>query len=185
MPQSLFSEIKVRNDKTLEHLRGVLLGIRTGRAHPGLVEDLKVDYFGTPTPIKSMGSVSVPEARQILITPWDKTAIAAIEKAIHMSSLGINPQNDGESIRLSLPELTQQRRVDLVKIVNKEAEDSRISIRNTRRDVIESLKKMEKDGEITEDELKRYQKDVQDHTDSYVEKIDNMAANKEKEIMDI
>lgn len=185
MPQNLFGEIKTRNEKTLEHLKGVLQGIRTGRAHTGLVEDIKVDYFGTPTPIKNMGSVSVPEARQILITPWDKTAISIIEKAIHMSSLGINPQNDGESIRLNLPELTQERRVDLAKIVNKEAEEARISIRNTRRDVIESLKKMEKAGDITEDDLKKYQKDVQDHTDSYIEKIDGMASNIEKEIMDI
>jgi len=185
MPQNLFSDSKARNEKTLEHLKGVLQGIRTGRAHTALVEDIKVDYFGTPTPIKNMGSVSVPEARQILITPWDKTAISSIEKAIHLSSLGINPQNDGESIRLNLPELTQERRIDLTKIVNKEAEEARISIRNTRRDVIESLKKMEKAGDITEDDLKKYQKDVQEQTDSYIEKIDGMATNKEKEIMDI
>ena len=184
MPQNLFGEIKTRNEKTLEHLKGVLQGIRTGRAHTGLVEDIKVDYFGTPTPIKNMGSVSVPEARQILITPWDKTAISIIEKAIHMSSLGINPQNDGESVRLNLPELTQARRVELTKLVSKSAEESRIAIRNIRRDVIEALKKMEKAAKITEDELKKYQKDAQDQTDIFIKKIDELSAEKEKEIMD-
>ena len=185
MPQNLISELKTQNEKTLEHLQATLLGIRTGRAHPALVEDIKVDYFGTPTSIKNMSSVNVPEARQILITPWDKSAIQAIEKAIQTSSLGINPQSDGESIRLNLPELTQERRVDLSKIVNKNAEEARIAIRNTRRDANEGLKKMEKASDITEDDLKNYQKEVQDHTDEFIGKIDSMAEIKEKEIMDI
>lgn len=185
MPQNLINDLKTRNEKALEHLQGTLLGIRTGRAHPALVEEIKVDYFGTPTSIKNMSSVSVPEARQLVISPWDKSAIQAIEKAIQASSLGINPQNDGESIRLNLPELTQERRVDLSKIVNKNAEETRIAVRNIRRDVIEGLKKMEKASEITEDDLKRYQKEVQDHTDKFIEEIDSMAANKEKEIMDV
>lgn len=184
MPQNQLKELKERSEKSLEHLKGTLQGIRTGRAHPALIEDIKADYFGTPTPIKSMGTVTVPEARQLLITPWDKTALKAIEKAILASPLGVTPQNDGDSIRLNLPELTQQRRIDLAKIVNKDAEDARISIRNIRRDVLDVLKKMEKAGDITEDDLKKFQKEIQDTTDAYVKKVDEMAAEKEKEIMD-
>lgn len=184
MPQNLMKDLMTRSEKTLEFLKGTLQGIRTGRAHPALVEDIKVDYFGTPTPIKNMGSVSVPEARQILINPWDKTAMKAIEKAIQASPLGINPQNDGETIRLNLPELTQERRMDLNKIVNKTAEEARIAIRNVRRDVIESLKKMEKDSEISEDELKKLQKETQDLTDEFIKKVDEIFADKEKEIME-
>ena len=119
MPQKILNELSTRCEKSVEHLKSTMLGVRTGRAHPALVEEIKVDYFGTPTPIKNMGSVNVPEARQIVITPWDKTAMKAIEKAIQSSSLGITPQNDGSSIRLNLPELTQQRRVELKKMVNK------------------------------------------------------------------
>ena len=184
MPQNLIKDLMTRSEKTLEFLKGTLQGIRTGRAHPALVEDIKVDYFGTATPIKNMGTVSVPEARQIMINPWDKTAIKAIEKALQASPLGINPQNDGETIRLNLPELTQERRLELTKVVNKMAEEARISIRNVHRDVIESLKKMEKDSDITEDDLKKYQKETQDHTDAFIKKVDVILADKEKEIMD-
>lgn len=184
MPQSLIKDLKNRAEKSVEYLRGTLLGIRTGRAHPALVEDIKVDYFGTPTPIKNMGSVNVPEARQILITPWDKTAIKAIEKAIQASPLGINPQSDGESIRLNLPELTKERRVELTKVVNKSAEEARIAIRNIRRDVNDSLKKLEKDSAISEDDLKKYQKDAQEQTDIYIKKVDEILAEKEREIME-
>ena len=184
VPQNLIKDLKTRSEKTLEVLKGNLQGIRTGRAHPALVEEIKVDYFGTPTPVKNMGSVNVPEPRQLVITPWDKSAIKAIEKAILSSPLGITPQNDGESIRLNLPELTQQRRVELTKIVNKTAEEARIAIRNVRRDVIEALKKMEKESKITEDDLKKYQKDAQDQTDAFIKKVDAVLADKEKEIMD-
>lgn len=185
MPQNVIKDLTTRSEKTLEFLKGTFQGIRTGRAHPALVEDIKVDYFGTATPIKNMGSVSVPEARQILISPWDKTAIKAIEKAIHASPLGINPQNDGDNIRLNLPELTQERRVELAKIVNKTAEEARISIRNFRREVLDALKKMEKDSEITEDDLKKYQKDTQEHTDAFIKRVDDVLAEKEKEIMEL
>ncbi|MDO4560535.1 MAG: ribosome recycling factor [bacterium] len=184
MPQNVLKELTSRCEKSIEHLKGSMLGIRTGRAHPALVEEIKVDYFGTPTPIKNMGSVNVPEARQIVITPWDKTAMKAIEKAIQSSSLGITPQNDGESIRLNLPELTQQRRVELKKMVNKMAEEGRVAVRNIRRDAIELLKKMEKDSKITEDDLKKFQKEAQDKTDAFIKKIDAVLADKEKEIMD-
>lgn len=184
MPQNLIRDLKTRSEKTLEHLKGTLLGIRTGRAHPALVEDIKVDYFGTPTPIKNMGSVNVPEARQLVITPWDKTAIKAIEKAIQSSPLGINPQNDGESIRLNLPELTKERRVELTKIVNKMAEEGRIAIRNIRREINDGLKKMEKESQITEDDLKKFTKEAQEQTDQFIKKIDAMLVDKEKEIME-
>lgn len=184
MPQNLIKDLKTRSEKTLEHLNGTLLGIRTGRAHPALVDDIKVDYFGTPTPIKSMGSVNVPEARQLVITPWDKTAIKAIEKALQSSPLGINPQNDGESIRLNLPELTKDRRVELTKIVNKMAEEARIAVRNIRREINDCLKKMEKDSQITEDDLKKFTKDAQEQTDLFIKKIDVMLVEKEKEIME-
>lgn len=184
MPQNVIKDLSSRCEKSIEHLKGAMLGVRTGRAHPALVEDIKVDYFGTPTPIKNMGSVNVPEARQIVITPWDRTAIKSIEKAIQTSNLGITPQNDGESIRLNLPELTQARRVELKKMVNKMAEEARIAVRNVRRDSLEVFKKMEKDSKITEDELKKFQKDAQDKTDSFIKKIDAVLAEKEKEIMD-
>ena len=184
MPQNVLKELTSRCEKSIENLKGSMLGVRTGRAHPALVEEIKVDYFGTPTPIKNMGSVNVPEARQIVITPWDKTAMKAIEKAIQSSSLGITPQNDGESIRLNLPELTQQRRVELKKMVNKMAEEARVAVRNIRRDAIEILKKMEKESKITEDDLKKFQKEAQDKTDAFIKKIDSVLADKENEIMD-
>ena len=171
MPQKILNELSTRCEKSVEHLKSTMLGVRTGRAHPALVEEIKVDYFGTPTPIKNMGSVNVPEARQIVITPWDKTAMKAIEKAIQSSSLGITPQNDGSSIRLNLPELTQQRRVELKKMVNKMAEEGRVAVRNIRRDAIEALKKLEKDSKITEDDLKKFQKEAQDKTDAFIKKI--------------
>lgn len=184
MPQNVIKQMQESSEKAIGFLKSSLQGIRTGRAHPGLVSDIKVDYFGTPTPIKNMGSVNVPEARQLVIVPWDKTALPAIEKAIQMSSLGINPQNDGESIRLNMPELTHERRVELNKIVAKTAEEARVGVRNARRDALEKLKKMEKDSEITEDELKKFQKNVQDETDAFIKKVDALAAEKEKEILE-
>ena len=184
MPQNLIKDLKARGEKTLEFLKGTLQGVRTGRAHPALVEDIKVDYFGTPTQLKGMGSVTTPSARQIVVTPWDKSALKSIEKAVLASPLGITPQNDGECIRLNMPELTQERRVELTKIVNKHAEEARIAIRNVRRDVVESLKKMEKDSKITEDELKKFQKEAQDSTDAFIKKIDALLTDKEKEILE-
>lgn len=184
MPQTLVKEFKTRAEKAVEHLKGTYQGVRTGRAHPALVEDIKVDYFGTLTPIKQMGTVNTPEPRQIVITPWDKTALKAIQKAIQTSSLGVNPQVDSDVVRLSLPELTRERRVDLTKLVNKYAEEARIAIRNTRREFIDALKKKEKDSEISEDDLKKYQKEIQDATDETIKKVDQICAEKEKEIMD-
>lgn len=185
MPQALIKDLKNRSSKALEHLKGTYAGIRTGRAHPALVEDIKVDYFGVVTPIKQMGTVNIPEPRQIVITIWDKTAIKSVEKAIQASPLGINPQSpDGETIRLTLPELTRERRMDLTKLVRKYAEEARTATRNIRREIVDSFKKMEKESKISEDDLKKYQKDVQDITDEAIKKIDAALSEKEKEIMD-
>jgi ribosome recycling factor len=184
MPQSLLKDLKARTAKALEHLKGTYAGVRTGRAHPALVEDIRVDYFGTVMPLKQLGTVNIPEPRQIVITVWDKSAIKAVEKAIQTSPLGINPHPDGETIRLTLPELTRERRSELTKLVNKYAEESRIAARNIRREVVDSLKKLEKESKISEDNLKKFQKEVQDITDEAVKKIDAILAEKEREIMD-
>jgi ribosome recycling factor len=183
MPQNLMKDLKNRTSKALEHLKGTYAGVRTGRAHPALVEDIKVDYFGTMMTIKQLGAVNIPEPRQIVITVWDKTAMKAVEKAIQASPLGINPQPDGETIRLNLPELTKDRRTELSKLVNKYAEESRVATRNIRREIVDSLKKMEKESKINEDDLKKHQKEVQDITDEAIKKIDAALAEKEREIM--
>ncbi|GHV52476.1 ribosome-recycling factor [Synergistales bacterium] len=185
MPQSLLKDLKERTAKTLEHLKSTYAGVRTSRAHPALVEEIKVDYFGTVMPLKQMGMISIPEPRQIVITIYDKGAMKAVEKAIQASPLGINPQPDGDKIRLTLPELTRDRRAELMKIVNKYAEDTKIAIRNIRRDIVESLKKLEKNSKITEDDLKKYQKETQDLTDEAIKKTDAILAEKGKEIMEV
>jgi ribosome recycling factor len=184
MPQTLLKDLKTRTGKALEHLKSTYAGVRTGRAHPALVEDIKVDYFGTVTPLKQMGTVNIPEPRQIVISIWDKTALKAVEKAIQASPLGINPQPDGDTIRLTLPELTRERRVELKKLVAKYAEDAKVATRNIRREIIDNLKKLEKDSKITEDDLKKFQKEVQDVTEDAIKKIDGVQVEKEKEIMD-
>ena len=183
MPQNIVKDMKNRMGKALEHLKITYSGVRTGRAHPALVEDIKVDYFGTVMPIKQLGTVNIPESRQIVITVWDKTALKAVEKAIQASPLGINPQQDGEVIRLNIPELTRERRGELSKLVHKYAEESRVATRNIRREAVESLKKLEKDSKISEDDLKKFQKEVQDATDEAIKKIDETLAEKEHEIM--
>lgn len=183
MPQNLLKDMKSRVSKTIEFLKTTYSGVRTGRAHPALVENIQVDYFGTMTPVKQMGTVNIPEPRQIVISLWDKTAQKAVQKAIQSSPLGINPQIDGDVIRLSIPELTRERRVELSKLVGKYAEDARVSIRNIRRDCVDSLKKMEKDSQISEDELKKYQKEVQDITDDGIKQVDAALAEKDNEVM--
>ena len=187
MSKTEISEIKQlreKMDKALDFLRGEYLAIRTGRAHPGLVSDIKADYYGAPTPLKQLANVTIPESRKIMISPFDRGSLKAIEKAILASNLGMTPQNDGESVRLTLPELTKERRSELAKIVAKKAEESKLVVRNHRRDIVEALKKMEKDSKITEDDLKKYSKEVQDITDDFVKKIDDTFKAKEKEIME-
>ena len=184
MPKKEMQNLKERMVKAVEHLKKECLGVRTGRAHPALVEDIKVDYYGTMTPLKQMGTVSVPESRQIVISPWDKTSLKAIEKAIMASSLGITPQSDGENIRINLPELTGERRIELSKVVKKYAEDARVAVRNVRREGNEIYKKMEKESTITEDDLHLYQKEIQELTDEWIKNVDEVLEKKEKEILE-
>lgn len=184
MPKDVLAELRANMDKAVAFLQGEFLSIRTGRAHPGLVSDIKVDYYGTPTPIKSLANVTIPESRSIQIAPFDKTVLKAMEKAILAANIGMTPQNDGQMIRLTLPELTKARRVELTKLLARKAEESKVVLRNYRRDAIEALKKQEKASEITEDDLKKLTKDVQDITDSYVKKIDEVYKLKEKEVLE-
>ena len=183
MPDVL-SELRGNMDKAVAFLQNEFLSIRTGRAHPGLVSDIKVDYYGTPTPIKSLANVTIPESRSIQIAPFDKTVLKAMEKAILAANIGMTPQNDGQVIRLTLPELTKARRVELTKLLARKAEESKVVIRNYRRDAIEALKKQEKASEITEDDLKKKTKEVQDITDSYTKKVDEVYKVKEKEVLE-
>ena len=184
MPKNEVKNLRDKMEKTLEFLRGEYLAIRTGRAHPGLVSDIKVDYYGNLTPLKQMANITIPESRKIMIAPFDRTSLKAIEKAILASNLGITPQNDGEAVRLTLPELTRERRLDLTKLVSKKAEESKIVLRGHRRDTVDILKKMEKDSKITEDELKKINKEVQDITDDFIKKIEDTCKIKEKEVME-
>ena len=178
------AELKSNMEKAITFLQNEYLSIRTGRAHPGLVSDIKVEYYGTPTPIKSLANVTIPESRSIQIAPFDKTILKAMEKAILAANIGMTPQNDGSVLRMTLPELTKQRRIELTKLLAKKAEESKVVIRNYRRDTIEILKKQEKNSEITEDDLKKFTKDVQDITDNYIKKIDEVYKVKEKEVLE-
>ena len=172
-------------NKTVSVLERDYKSIRAGRANASVLDRITVDYYGTPTPIQQMAAVSVPEARILLIQPWDASTIKDIEKAILTSDIGINPQNDGRVIRLSFPPLTEERRREIVKDVHKAAEDSKVAIRNLRRDAIEKLKGMKKDSKITEDDMNDGEKKIQNLTDKFCKEIDGLAAAKEKEIMEI
>ena len=172
-------------DKTIDSLMNDYASIRAGRANPHVLDKIKVDYYGTPTPIQQVGNISVPEARMILIQPWEKSLLKAIEKAIQTSDLGINPNNDGSCIRLIFPELTEDRRKELAKDVKKKGEDSKVAIRNIRRDAMDAVKKAEKANEITEDTLKNLEEEIQKLTDSNIAEIDKLVESKNKEIMSI
>lgn len=171
--------------KTVEIVKREFGSLRAGRATPALLDKILVNYYGTPTPVNQLATISVPEPRLLVIQPWDRSVTAEIEKAILKSDLGINPSSDGNVIRLTIPQLTQERRQELVKLVRKKAEEGRVAIRNIRRDTNDQLKAKQKEGEITEDELRRGQDEVQKLTDRYIKEIDNMLAAKEKEIMEI
>lgn len=171
--------------KTVEVVKKEYASLRAGRATPALLDKVMVNYYGTPTPVTQMANISAPEARLLVIQPWDKSTIPEIERAIMKSDLGINPASDGTVIRLAIPQLTQERRQELVKVIKKKAEDGRVAVRNVRRDANEALKAMEKKGELTEDELRRSQEEVQKLTDKYIKEIDQITANKEKEIMQV
>ena len=180
-----YSEIKEKMEKAIESLVQRLSEVRAGRANPAILNKVKIDYYGTPTPINQVAGISVPEARMIMIQPWDVSILKEIEKAILASEIGINPNNDGKVIRLVFPELTEERRKDLVKEIKKYAEDAKVSIRNARRDGIDKAKSMQKDGDITEDELKAAETEIQKITDKYTEEVDKTIAAKETEIMSI
>ena len=177
------NKLQQQMDKTIEALKHEFSTIRAGRANAQMLDKIRVDYYGTPTPINQVGSISVPEPRTLMINPWDKSAMKDIETAIRNSDLGLNPTNDGEVIRLNVPALTEERRKELCKQAKKASEDFKVRIRNERRDANDKLKKMQKDGEITEDELKKGQNDVQKLTDKYVKEIDALLEVKEKDIM--
>ena len=174
-----------RMEKALTSLERDFAKLRTGRASTALVDGIKADYYGTPTPISQMASVAVPDSRTLTIQPWDKGGMAAVEKAILKSDLGLTPVNDGKIIRISIPPLTEERRKELVKVARKYSEETKVAVRNVRRDANDSLKRAEKEKEITEDALKRATDEVQKLTDRFVAEVDNRCQAKEKEIMDI
>ena len=178
-------EFEVKMRKSIDSYIYELDGVRAGRANPNVLSRINVDYYGSPTPINQIGSVSVPDARTIVIQPWDATTLKGIEKAILASDIGITPANDGKVIRLVFPQLTEDRRKELKKQVSKLGEDAKVAIRNIRRDAMEKAKDMKKNSEMTEDEQKASEKNVQDLTDKYIKEIDGITAAKEKEIMEI
>ncbi|MBP1558779.1 MAG: ribosome recycling factor [Oscillospiraceae bacterium] len=178
-------EFDTKMTKTMNNMRGEFSSIRAGRANPAVLDKIRVDYYGTPTPINQMAAVSVSEARILVIQPWDKSTMKPIEKAIQSSDIGINPTNDGVVLRIAFPPLTEERRKELCKSVRKLAEDAKVAIRSIRRDANDKFKTMKKNSEITEDDQKNYENDIQKLTDQYCKDIDTEAAAKEKEILEL
>jgi ribosome recycling factor len=184
----LREECKVYEEKMKKSIDAIaedFASVRAGRANAAVLNRISVDYYGTPTPIQQIASVSSPDPRSLLIQPWDVSAVKLIKKAIESSDLGINPQDDGRSLRLSFPQLTEERRKELVKQIHKYSENGKIAIRNIRRDAMEIFKKQEKASEITEDDLKQFEKDLQKLTDDSCKKLDDLVAKKEKELMEV
>ena len=180
-----YTNIKEKMDKAVSFFNEKLSEIRAGRANPAILNKIRIDYYGTPTPINQIAGVSVPEARMIVIQPWDASALKEIEKAILTSDIGINPNNDGKVIRLNFPELTEERRKDIVKEIRKIAEETRVTVRGARRDGLDEFKAKQKNSEITEDELKLAENEIQKLTDKTIEEIDKILENKEKDIMSL
>lgn len=178
-------EFEVKMKKSIDSYEYELDGVRAGRANPNVLSRINVDYYGSPTPINQIGSVSVPDARTIVIQPWDTTTLKGIEKALLASDIGVTPANDGKVIRLVFPQLTEDRRKELKKQVSKLGEDAKVAVRNIRRDAMDKCKDMKKNSEMTEDEQKASEKNIQDLTDKYIKEIDVITAAKEKEIMEI
>jgi ribosome recycling factor len=185
MEQELKRKISERMSRTIEVLRKEMASIRTGRASLALLDGIVVNYYETQTPLQQLASLSIPESRQIVIQPWDPKIIPEIEKSILKSDLGLTPMNDGKIIRINIPPLTEERRKQLVKAVKKKAEESKISIRNIRRDANEELKKLEKEKHLSEDLIKKFHEETQKITDSYISKVDEVLSLKEKEIMEV
>lgn len=185
MEPQIIKECEAKMQKAISALEKELVKVRTGRASLALLDDIRVDYYGTPSPLNQVATLSVPESRLIVIQPWDHSLIGSIEKAILKSELGMTPANDGKVIRITIPRLTEERRKELVKLVKKMGENSKIGVRNIRRETIETLRTREKEKEISEDDLHHLQDQVQETTDTFVGQIDEVIAEKEKEIMEI
>lgn len=184
MPQSIKKNAEERMDKAINALRKELASLRAGRATPALLDRIQADYYGTPTPVNQLANINTPDSRTLMIQPWDKSSIGAIEKAILKSELGLTPSNDGIAIRIVIPALTEERRADLVKMTRKYAEEAKVAVRNIRRDANDEIKKLEKSG-VSEDESRRHQDDVQKMTDRFIAEVDKVLASKEKEIMEV
>ncbi len=185
MVKDVLKQAEEKMKATVEHFRKELAGVKAGRATPALLDKVHADYYGTSTPVSQMATISAPEPRVLIIDPWDKSAMKAIEKAILTSDLGLNPNNDGKVIRLNLPPLTAERRKELVKTISKRAEEERVILRNQRRDSLEQLKKLQKDKHISEDDLKRAETDVQKLTDKFIKELDHVLETKEKEVLEV
>jgi len=183
--KSQWDKYALRSQKAIEHFKNEMLSVRAGRANPSMLNKITVDYYGTPTAIPQMANITVPEARMLVISPWDATAIKEINKAILASDLGLNPTDDGKVIRLSFPQLTEDRRKELVKGIKKTGEDSKVALRNERRDLIDALKKLKKDNHLTEDDLVSSEKEVQKKLDGNIAEVDRLLKDKEKEIMEV
>jgi ribosome recycling factor len=185
MVKEIVKEAEGNMKKTIDVVKKEFASLRAGRATPALLDKIMVNYYGTPTPVNQLANISVPEARLLVIQPWDKSSLQEIERAIMKSDLGITPASDGVVIRLAIPQLTQERRTELMKVIKKKAEEGRVAIRNVRRDVNERLKALQKDGKISEDELKRSQDEVQKITDRFIKEVDGLLTIKEQEIMQV
>jgi ribosome recycling factor len=185
MEKELKNNMIQKMEAAVEALKKEFASIRTGRASLALLDGMVVDYYGNPTPLQQVASLSIPDSRQISIQPWEQKTIPAIEKAILKSDLGLTPSNDGKAIRINIPQLTEERRVQLVKVVKKRAEESRVAVRNIRRETNDSLKKLEKEKHISEDDVKKTLAEIQKLTDSFIVKIDDVLKHKEKEIMEV
>ncbi|MCD8554915.1 ribosome recycling factor [Seleniivibrio sp.] len=185
MGAAVVKDMKDKMDKTIQHYKDELKTIRTGRASISMFDNIKVDYYGSPTPLSGVATLSSPEPRLITVSPWDTSMISPIEKAIQNANMGFNPSNDGKIIRIPVPQLTEERRKDLVKHVKKMAEDTKVAVRNLRRDANERIKKMEKDKEVSEDDGKKFIEQIQVATDDFIKKVDVITGEKEKEIMEI
>ena len=181
----ILSDTRTRMTSSVEALKRELAIIRTGRASPGLVESLTIDYYGVPTPLNQLASISVPEARSQVVQPWDKQSLKEVEKSIMKSDLGLMPNNDGTVIRINIPPLTEERRRDLVKLVSRKVEDGYVSVRNVRRDSLETFRGLEKEGDFSQDESRRAQNDLQQVTDTFIAQMNDLKQEKEAEVMEV
>jgi ribosome recycling factor len=184
-PEMVLSDTQKKMDRAVDALRRELNNLRSGRASPGLLENVSVEYYGVPTPLKQIASISAPDARAILVQPWDKQALRDIERGLMKSEMGFNPSNDGNVITVPIPPLTQERRQEMVRLLKRKVEEGKVSVRNIRRDGVDSLRKLERDKSISQDQTRRSQEQIQKATDSHIETIDEIGAAKEAEIMQV